>query len=150
MERAAGRTGGVREFIATCYGQPGVDPVRAEAAALVTDARAAGLRVGALSNEAALLFPPDILATLYVLADLDAFVDLSFADVLKPQPEAYRIAVDALDLAAARVLFVDDQPANVAGARAAGRDALHFDVTHPRASIQRIRDRLSLAARHPN
>lgn len=45
---------------------------------------------------------------------------------LKPQPEIYRQLLDRNGLMAGECLFIDDSPANVAGARAIGMDAVHF------------------------
>jgi len=47
----------------------------------------------------------------------------------KPAREAFEAACLQLNAPPARVLFVDDNPANVAGARAAGLHALHFTTT---------------------
>jgi 2-haloacid dehalogenase len=45
--------------------------------------------------------------------------------VVKPDPEIYRRLVDRLALTAARTVFIDDRPDNVAGAQAAGLVGLH-------------------------
>jgi FMN phosphatase YigB (HAD superfamily) len=42
-------------------------------------------------------------------------------------------------------VFVDDQPANAAGAEAAGLRAVWFDVTRPAASYETVRHALGLA-----
>jgi len=44
----------------------------------------------------------------------------------------------------AGIVFVDDDPANVAGAVAAGMAGVHFDVTDPAGSFTRVRHRLRL------
>jgi putative hydrolase of the HAD superfamily len=64
--------------------------------------------------------------------------------VLKPDPASYAHALEALGLDAAEVLFVDDQPANLDGARRAGLAIEPFDVTDPAASVARVRHRLGL------
>jgi putative hydrolase of the HAD superfamily len=73
-----------------------------------------------------------------ILERLDPVVDLSFTGVLKPAPEAYAIACEHLGESPASVLFVDDQPANVAGALRFGMQALWFDVTDPAGMAARI------------
>jgi putative hydrolase of the HAD superfamily len=45
--------------------------------------------------------------------------------VAKPDPDCFRLCLKALQLSPAAVLFVDDHPANVAGAREAGLFAHH-------------------------
>jgi putative hydrolase of the HAD superfamily len=46
--------------------------------------------------------------------------------LLKPDPAVYRAVLDRLGADPADVTFVDDRPANVAGAAAVGLRALHF------------------------
>lgn len=45
---------------------------------------------------------------------------------LKPEPAIYRILMNRNGLAPQDCIFIDDSPANVAGARAVGMDAIHF------------------------
>ncbi|MBL8669168.1 MAG: HAD family phosphatase [Alphaproteobacteria bacterium] len=47
--------------------------------------------------------------------------------VIKPEPAIYRLLLDRYGLAAADCVFIDDSPKNVAGARAVGMRALHFE-----------------------
>jgi len=57
----------------------------------------------------------------------------------KPDPEAFRRCLTRLGVKPAATLFVDDSPANVAGARAAG---LHgYDYTDPEAFTAELRGR---------
>ena len=51
--------------------------------------------------------------------------------LLKPDPAIFRLCLDRNGLAAADCVFVDDSPANVAGAAAVGIDAIRF--TDPEA-----------------
>lgn len=64
---------------------------------------------------------------------------------MKPDPAAYALALDALGLSAHRVLFVDDQPVNVAGATAADLAAVHFDLTDVAGSFKLVRELLGLS-----
>jgi putative hydrolase of the HAD superfamily len=146
--RAGARCGGVsvRDFVAACYQCLGAGLVRCEAAALVMDAQAAGIRVGALTNDTSWFFSPEFTPTRSILSTFHAVVDLSHDAVHKPDPQAYTLALTALDLAPEQVLFVDDHPRYVAGAEAVGLPALHFDMTDVASSIRRIRDRLGLQA----
>jgi 2-haloacid dehalogenase len=45
---------------------------------------------------------------------------------VKPDPAIYRFTIERCQLDPARTVFIDDSPANVAAARAAGFHALHF------------------------
>ena len=57
--------------------------------------------------------------------------------LLKPDPEIYRRCLERNRLEAARSIFIDDSPANVAGAAALGIDAIHF------TSVPALRDALA-------
>ncbi len=147
--RAAQRHSAMQEVFAACYKRCMPDIVRGEATALVVDAQAAGIRVGALTNDISWFVSQEFIPRLSILSELDAFVDLSHAEVRKPDPQAYAIALDALGLAPQQVLFVDDHPRYVTGAEAAGLPALHFDITDVAGSIRQIRDRLGLRCPPP-
>jgi putative hydrolase of the HAD superfamily len=143
VERLAGRTGGVREYLTACY-QEGDAALRPEMVALVADAQAAGLRVGALTNDAEVFLGRDWLEGSKFLATLDAFVDASTTGILKPDPAAFQLALDALQLNAGEVLFVDDQATHVAAALRVGLPTIHFDVTDAAGSAAQIRRRLQI------
>lgn len=144
-ERRAGRSGGLREFIQVCHGGPPEEFVRPEAEALVADARAAGLRTGILTNETELIYGRAAMDPIPILSAVDAFVDATVTGIMKPDPAAYALALDALGLPAHRVLFVDDQPVNVAGATAADLAAVHFDLTDVAGSFKLVRELLGLS-----
>ena len=110
----------------------------------MADARAAGLRIGVLTNETELMQGRAWIERVDVFRSVDALVDASVTGIMKPDPAAYELALDALGLPPDRVLFVDDQPKNVAGAEAAGIPAIHFDPTDVPGSITAIRRRLDL------
>jgi putative hydrolase of the HAD superfamily len=128
--------------MAMCFGGPQSEFVRPEAEALVGDARAAGLKIGILTNETELMQGRAWIDRVDVFRSVDALVDASVTGVMKPDPAAYALALDALDLAPGRVLFVDDQPKNVAGAEAVGIAAVRFDPTDVPASFAAVRRRL--------
>ncbi|WP_374688654.1 HAD family hydrolase, partial [Promineifilum sp.] len=63
----------------------------------------------------------------YGLAEkFDLIVGSAAEGVMKPQPEIYRRALARLGRAPQEAVFIDDAPANVAGARAVGMAAIHF------------------------
>lgn len=136
--------GGLREYIRVCYAAPEEDIIRPEAAALVAEAKAAGIRVGVLTNETELFHGREWMDRLAFFAAMDAVIDATVTGILKPDSRAYTLALEALGLPAERVLFVDDQPANVAGAEAVGIPTVHFDVTDVAGMFKLIRDRLAL------
>ena len=79
-----------------------------------------------------------------VLRELDAVVDATHTKILKPDPRAYQLALDALGVPAREVLFVDDQFRNIAGAIRAGLQAQFFDLRDVAGNIAAIEARLKL------
>jgi putative hydrolase of the HAD superfamily len=118
--------------------------VRPQAQPLVADARAAGLRTGLLTSKLLAFLSREVVERSQFLSSFDALLDESETGVAKPDPRAYTQAATALGLDPAGVVFVDDDPANVAGATAAGMAGVHFDVADPAGSFARVRRRLGL------
>ncbi len=119
--------------------------IRPEMQHLVQRARASGVRVGVLSNEFELFTGQGMAQCVDVLRDMDAFVDATHTNILKPDPRAYALAVEALKCRPREVLFVDDQFRNIAGAVRAGLQAQFFDLRDVPGNIAAIAARLKLA-----
>lgn len=127
----------------------GDDPtanIRPEAQAAVNALRAAGRRVGVLTNEMDLFNGAAFRTRLPILAQMDSIVDATYTGILKPDARAYHAAADALHTPIGDCLMVDDQPRNVDGALKAGMQAEWFDVTRPVQSYARVMARLGLQA----
>lgn len=125
----------------------GADPaavVRPEADSAIRLARAGGVRLAILSNELDLFYGADFRKSLPLLDLFEAIVDATHSGVLKPDPRAYGMALDALGLPPAACVFVDDQKRNVEGAQAAGLRAVHFDVRRPDRSYAEALGQLGL------
>ncbi len=120
------------------------DPLRPEAAALLADAQAAGIAVGALTNDLKAFHGEGAMAGSPVLASLDALVDGSVTGVLKPDPRAYALAAAALGHPPSEIVFVDDMTWNVDAAREAGMIALLLDLADPAEVFGRARKELGL------
>jgi HAD superfamily hydrolase (TIGR01509 family) len=114
------------------------------AVALMDDARAAGHRVGALSNDAYTIQGPEFFATRPEFAALDAFVDATDVGARKPDSAAYRAAAAALRLAPDEIVFLDDTPECVDGARAVGMAAILVDPLDRRTAFAEARQLLGL------
>ena len=125
----------------------GDDPnlhVRPQARDFVYLAKAAGRRVGILSNELELFYGAGTMAKLDILKLMDSMVDATHTKILKPDPRAYALGCEALGLAPENVVFVDDQPRNIEGARNAGLIAIQFDVADPAGSFAEAAEALEL------
>lgn len=133
----------ITDFMHLLYGLVG-DVVRPEAATLIADAQAAGIPVGALTNDLKAFHGDGAMAASPVLAGLDALVDGSVTGVLKPDPRAYEFAAEALGRPASAIVFVDDMPWNVEAAREAGMIALLLNLADPAEVFGRAREELGL------
>ena len=117
-----------------------------DAVALMRDARAAGRRVGALSNEAYSFIGREFFAGRPEFAELDAFVDSTELGVRKPAPEAYLAAAEALAVAPSDIVFLDDTPEWVEGARRVGMVGILVDPFDRTPAFARARELLGLPA----
>jgi putative hydrolase of the HAD superfamily len=117
---------------------------RGEFLDLLSDARDAGIRRGILSNELEKFYGPKWVKTVPALKKIDVIVDATHTKILKPDPRAYQLGLEALQATPEQTLFVDDQIRNVRGAEAVGIPSLHFDVRRPAKMMQEIRNRLAL------
>jgi putative hydrolase of the HAD superfamily len=148
-ERAAPLLGSppdTRSFMQVLFDVPEDQLVRPEVRDLLDDARAAGVPVGLLTNDLHDFHGRAWVDRMPVFGATDATVDGSLTGVLKPDRRAYELALDALGIPAAEVVFLDDQPVNVRGAVAVGLQVVPVDVTAPGAAVARARELLALAA----
>jgi len=132
-------------LFAGMYAADEAELVRLDAVELIAEARRRGMAVAVLTNDLRAFHGPEWVARMTVLATVDVIVDGSIEGVLKPDPRIYDLLCDRLGVAAQDCLFVDDQPGNVAGARAVGMTAVWFDITDPDASFAAVRTALDAA-----
>ena len=118
--------------------------IRPEAVQAIARAKAAGCALAILSNELDLFYGKDCRHRLALLGQFDQIVDATYTEILKPDPRAYAFVTEALALAAADCVFVDDQWRNVEGGRRAGMQVVHFDVTRPGSSYAQALSLLGL------
>lgn len=135
---ALGRSWTPKDFFAAIRDADPNLAIRPSALAAIRRVRAAGKTVGILSNELELYWGRPFMDRLEVLREIDALVDGTRTQLLKPDPRAYRMAVDLLKVDASAIVFVDDQPRNVAGAAAIGLNAVFFDLRQPDACFDRV------------
>jgi putative hydrolase of the HAD superfamily len=142
--RVVGRAGDTRLLMAALYEGVPHDLLRPEALALMRDARAAGLPVGVLTNDLRAFHSQEWVSRLGLDELADVVVDGSMEGILKPDPRIYRLAASRLGVSCKDVVFLDDQPVNLAGAADVGMTAVPVDVTDPGASFRRARGLLGL------
>lgn len=98
-------------------------------------------KIGLLSN--AWLDLRDALENTWHIADaFDEIVISAEVGMLKPDARVYKLVLDRLNAKPEESVFVDDFPDNVAGARAVGMQAIHFQ--NPTQTIQALRAILHL------
>lgn len=136
---------GMKPFMRLLFDLPEDAVVRPEMVALIDDTLAAGHRVGLLTNDLVDFHGKDWVDRLTIFTRAHALVDVSQHGVLKPAPEAYELGIDAMGVPASHIVYLDDQPVNVAGARAVGLEAIEVDVTDVGAAVARARGALVLA-----
>lgn len=105
-----------------------------ETFALIEDLRAAGVKVGMLSNSWGNTYPRERIDALF-----DAIVISGEVGMRKPDPAIYRLVLDRLDVAAESAVFIDDLAANLAGAEAVGMHTIqHRDAGSTRTALARL------------
>src|SRR5436309_2723361 len=101
------------------------DVLNVELVACIDRLRANGLRVGLLSN-----FSADLRAMLAqqdLLRRFDALAISAEIGVMKPDAAAYQAILAMLQMEAHTCVFIDDVPANIAAAQAAGLHGIVFE-----------------------
>lgn len=104
------------------------------------------VRVVAFTNDMGHWFGDDWRRRFVELDAFDAVLEAAQLGVLKPAAASFTAAAAAIGENPTRCLFVDDLPVNLDGAAAVGMATLHFDVRDPAGAIERLLDRLGLAA----
>ena len=128
----------LRSFIDALFDAPREEVIRPETWDLQSTLRSLGMRLAVLTNDLSRFHDPAWNERMQVLDRFDPFVDLSNTGILKRDPRSYLRLLERIELPADRVLFVDDQPVNIAGAEKVGMQTVHFDVLDRPASISRV------------
>jgi putative hydrolase of the HAD superfamily len=144
---AVGETWDTRVLMDRFYALPEQEWLCAGTIELMTDAKAAGLRLGALTNDMTAFHGSEWVARQEHLKLFDVIVDASLTGVLKPDPRAFAGGAEALGLPAEQIVFLDDMPWNVEGARQAGLKAIRVPWDDPGPAIDTARDLLRLGPR---
>ncbi len=109
-------------------------PAMPGAVTLVASLHATGFRLAVGSSG-----PPENVALVCEVMGLDAYLSASItgADVTrgKPDPQVFLLAAEGLGLPAARCVVIEDAPAGIEAARAAGMPCIALSSTHDRAGL---------------
>lgn len=114
---------------------PGVDAVRPEGIALVRRCIDAGVAVGILTNELMDFQGREWVESQPWFSWFPVLVDSSELGIRKPDPQAYRVAIDAMGIPAADLVFIDDNPTYVKGGLDVGMPSVLLDVRNPAAAF---------------
>jgi putative hydrolase of the HAD superfamily len=144
---AVGEAWGTQDMMHRLYDLPEQDWLYAETVDLMNDTKAAGLRLGALTNDLAAFHGPGWVERQEHLKLFDIIVDASLTGVLKPDPRAFASGAEALGLPAGQIVFLDDMPWNVEGARQAGLTAVRVPWDDAGPAIDTARNLLGLDPR---
>jgi FMN phosphatase YigB (HAD superfamily) len=115
------------------------------AVALMRDTRAAGRRVGVLTNDGYSFIGKRFFTDRPEFAELDAFVDATDVGARKPAPEAYLAAAEALAIPPDGIVFLDDTPECVEGARRVGMFGIQVDPFDRAPAFAQARELLGVA-----
>jgi len=141
-----GQTWDTRAMITALYDMPRSEWLVQPTIDLMRDTKAAGLPLGALTNDLQDFHGQDWVRRQDWLRLFDVVVDASLTGVMKPAPEAFAAGAEALGLAPAEIVYLDDMPWNVAGGLRAGLQAIEVMYAAPADAIAEARRRLGLPA----
>lgn len=134
----------MKTFVQRARGAEAELVLRPEARETILAAKAAGIKLAILSNELDLFYGVEFRKRFPLIDLFDVIIDATYTGILKPDPRAYAMAVEAVGLPITDCVFVDDQLKNIEGAVAVGLPHIHFDVTRPAASFALARQMLGL------
>jgi putative hydrolase of the HAD superfamily len=139
VERAEPMGVDIAGYMRHFYEPSGNHLIRPETEAIVHEVQAAGFLCGLLTNDLSAFHGPEWRDPISVLKVVSPLVDLSMTGYLKPNPKAYAAAIEAMGVAPGEIVFLDDQPYNVAGAVEAGIIGVWFDQTDVPGTVARFR-----------
>jgi putative hydrolase of the HAD superfamily len=133
-------TGCAADDATLCRASSDIFRVNAPMKAIVSHLRAAGHRLGLLSNTCDMHFDHFADGRFATIPDVFEVVVLSYKlKLMKPQPEIFLEAARLAGVAPQEIFYTDDLPANVEGAKRVGFDAVLF--TTPAAYAEELRRR---------
>lgn len=141
---AGGHGPDIRSMISHLYEPARRALVREGARALVRDARAAGRKVGILTNDLRAFHSQAWIDRIEIVGDVDVVVDGSIEGHLKPAPRLYELLSERLGVSHADMVFLDDQMTNIRGAEALDIPSVWFDPADPASGFAAARRLMGL------
>ena len=126
-----------RTFIDRLYDAPEDVWLRPEAVGLMKEVRAAGLGLGALTNDLSAFHGPDWVDAQWWLHEFDHVVDASVNGILKPDPRAYALGCEAFDAHARRGRVRRRHACEHRGCRGRGAGGRTAPLRRPDRSLRR-------------
>ncbi len=127
----------VQQLVVDYFSADQLDPALID---LIERLRTEGHRVALLSNDSPALL--DKLRHLDIERLFDPLIISANIGVMKPDAQAYEAVLAALNLPAEQTIFIDDMPANIAGAAALGMHGVRYvdgmDLTAALAPLLKI------------
>ena len=114
------------------------------ALALMDDARAAGYKVAVLTNDGVGIAGQEFFDSRPEFQALDAFVDAREVGQPKPLPESYLRTARVLGVDVSEIVFLDNTPACVEGARDVGMTGVLVDPAHKQPAFDLTRQLLRM------
>ncbi|MGN6310209.1 MAG: HAD family hydrolase [Xanthobacteraceae bacterium] len=133
------------DFVRRARGDDPMTTMRPEAVRTIEAAVTAGKRLAILSNELDLFYGAGFTKRFPLLSHFDVVIDATYTKILKPDPRAYQLCLEALKLTADQCVFVDDQRRNIEGAEKVGMSTVHFDVREPKTSYAQALAKLGIS-----
>lgn len=118
------------------------DLIRPEWVEMVAEQQARGRPVAILTNDLTHFHPQEWVDRISILRRVDHLIDLSHTEYRKPDPRGFELAASTLGVEPAAILFVDDQPVNLAGAAEVGMPYVRFHPADVAASMIEVRSSL--------
>lgn len=139
-----GQSADMQTMMTPLYAGSENELIRPGARALIEDAKAAGILVAIHTNDLTAFHGADWIERMTVLREFEVMVDGRSDGVYKPDPAAYRLMIERIGVDPQDIVFIDDQPVNIAGAESVGMQCVHLDPTNPEPAFLRARELLGL------
>ena len=139
-----GQSADMQTMMTPLYAGSENELIRPGARALIEDAKAAGILVGIHTNDLTAFHGADWIERMTVLREFEVMVDGRSDGVYKPDPAAYRLMIERTGVDPQDIVFIDDQPVNIDGARDVGMVCVLLDPTDPTPAFTEARRLLGL------